>query len=293
MLEPATAKPPSPALPRERRRRELRAGWPKPTASSEGSRDDFEPPRPVRAAALLLAPLPLLVALWVAGVLPAPIALGLGVFQVFFALVQGGFDTYELRRSRRLGDALLRAYPGLQPVSGLAAWRSAELTSARNRRRLTRRRASAQTRDRSLPTDARFTRRGARRERRSSAAAGVPPHAAVRAGLTARDARPADARRARPQPALLPGASTRPARGPLSGARCSRTRMSGQSPASFSDRDSAAACVCEPRAQPACSSPGLLFRVSSGSSPRSSGGLQQGPRTVLGVQLIRSCPRRS
>ncbi len=92
----------------------------------------------MRAAALLLAPLPLLVALWVAGVLPAPIALGLGVFQVFFALVQSGFDTYELRRSRRLGDALLRAYPGLQPVSGLAAWRSAELTSARNRRRLTR-----------------------------------------------------------------------------------------------------------------------------------------------------------
>jgi hypothetical protein len=74
----------------------------------------------------------------VSGVLPAPAALGFGVSLVLLALVQGSLGAYDLRRSRRLGDALLRAYPGLPPVSGLAAWRSAELTSARNRRQLTR-----------------------------------------------------------------------------------------------------------------------------------------------------------
>ena len=110
----------------------------KPATSVEDFRGDFQPPRPLRAIALVLAPLPALVALWAAGVLPAPVALGLGAFQLFFALVQGGLGTYELHRDRRLGDALLRAHPGVAPVSGLAAWRSAELTSARNRRRLTR-----------------------------------------------------------------------------------------------------------------------------------------------------------
>jgi hypothetical protein len=99
----------------------------------------FQPPHPFRAAALLLAPLPLPVALWLSGALPASAALGFAVSLVAFGLVQVGVSGYDLRRSRRLGDALLRAHPGRPPIAGLAAWRSAELTSARNRRALTRR----------------------------------------------------------------------------------------------------------------------------------------------------------
>jgi hypothetical protein len=57
---------------------------------------------------------------------------------VTLALVHGCLGAHDLRRSRRLGDALLRAYPGQPPVSGLAAWRSDELTSASHRRRLAR-----------------------------------------------------------------------------------------------------------------------------------------------------------
>ncbi len=94
----------------------------------------FRPPHPLRSAALLLAPLPLPVVLWAAGVLPTPAALGFGVFLVVLALIQGGLGTFDLHRNRRLGDALLRAYPGLPPVSELAAWRSIELTSSRHRR---------------------------------------------------------------------------------------------------------------------------------------------------------------
>ena len=82
--------------------------------------------------------MPLPVALWASGVLPTPVALGIGVFLIVLALVQFGLGTFDLHRSRRLGDALLRAYPGLPPIAGLAAWRSAELTLARNRRELAR-----------------------------------------------------------------------------------------------------------------------------------------------------------
>jgi hypothetical protein len=107
-----------------------------PVAPSDGSREHFQPPHPLRAAALMLAPVALLVGLWVWGVLPAPVALGFSVLPVFLALLEAAVGAYELRRSRRLGDALLRAYPGLPPVSSLAAWRSAELTSPRKRRQL-------------------------------------------------------------------------------------------------------------------------------------------------------------
>ena len=93
----------------------------------------FAPSRPLRSAALLLAPAPLPIALWAFGVLPAAAALGFGASLVLLALAQGAFGAYDLHRSRRLGDRLLRAYPGGQPISGLAAWRAAELTSARNR----------------------------------------------------------------------------------------------------------------------------------------------------------------
>ena len=109
-----------------------------PTVPAEGLHEDFQPPHPLRAAVLLLAPLPLPIALWLSGVVPAPLAVGLIGFLVLLALVQGGLGAYDLRRSRQLGDALLRAYPALPPVSGVAAWRSAELTSARNRRQLSR-----------------------------------------------------------------------------------------------------------------------------------------------------------
>jgi hypothetical protein len=95
---------------------------------------DFRPPHPLSSAALLLAPLPLPLALWAAGVLPTPAALAFGVFLFVLALIQGGLGAFDLYRSRRLGDALLRAYSGQPPVSGLAAWRSSELTSPRNRR---------------------------------------------------------------------------------------------------------------------------------------------------------------
>lgn len=110
-----------------------------PVTRTGGSNEGFQPSRPLRAAAFVLAPLPLPVTLWASGVLAAPAALGFGISLVLLALVQGGLGIYDLHRSRRLGDGLLRAYPGLPPVSGLAAWRSAELTSARSRRRLRRR----------------------------------------------------------------------------------------------------------------------------------------------------------
>ena len=100
--------------------------------------EDFRPPRPLRTAALMLAPLPLPLALWLSGALPAAAALGACVSFVLLALVQGGLGAYDLHRSRGLGDALLRAYPGRPPVSELAAWRAAELTSARKRRELRR-----------------------------------------------------------------------------------------------------------------------------------------------------------
>jgi hypothetical protein len=85
-----------------------------------------------------LVPILLPVVLWLIGLLPVPAALGLGVSLLLFALLQTSLSALDLFRSRRLGDALVRAYPGSPPISGLAAWRSAELTSARARRRLVR-----------------------------------------------------------------------------------------------------------------------------------------------------------
>jgi hypothetical protein len=92
----------------------------------------------VRAAALVLSLVSLPAALWALGLLPEMAALGFGLSVVVVALAQGGLGLYDLIRCRRLGDRLLRAYPGLPPVSDLAAWRSDELTSARNRRELAR-----------------------------------------------------------------------------------------------------------------------------------------------------------
>lgn len=137
-LEPATAEPPSPrSLPAGRASED---GWFAPTSTvpPNESRAHFRPLLPLRVAAFLLAPVPLLVALSVSGVTPAFLAVGFSGFLVLLALVRAGLGAYDLRRGRRLGDALLRAYPCRPPADGLAAWRSAELTSARNRRRLTR-----------------------------------------------------------------------------------------------------------------------------------------------------------
>lgn len=98
----------------------------------------FESPRPLRQLALFLAPVPAIVALWALGALSAEVALGLAAFQIFIAVLQCSLGVYELHRSRRLADAELRAHPARPPVSALAAWRSAELTSERSRRRLAR-----------------------------------------------------------------------------------------------------------------------------------------------------------
>lgn len=116
---------------------DLRFLVPEPTAS-RGLYEDFEPPHPLRTGAFLLAVAPLPVALWTSSVAPAPAALGFGVSLTLVALVKGGLGAYDLHRSRRLADELLRAHPGHSPVSGLAAWRSVELASARSRRRLIR-----------------------------------------------------------------------------------------------------------------------------------------------------------
>ncbi len=71
------------------------------------------------------------------GLLPEGPALGLGVSLGILTLIRGGLSAWDLHRSRRQGDAQLRAY-GLPPISGVAAWRSTELTSDRSRRRLAR-----------------------------------------------------------------------------------------------------------------------------------------------------------
>lgn len=110
----------------------------RPAGPAESLREDFEAPRPLRAAMFFLALLPLPIGLWLSGVVPAPLAVGVIGFLVLLGLVQGGLGAYDLRRSRQLGDALLRAHPAVPPVSGVAAWRSAELTSARHRRHLSR-----------------------------------------------------------------------------------------------------------------------------------------------------------
>lgn len=135
---PVTAMPPLPSAEPSRRRVRLRWFGTRPTVPAESLREDFEAPHPLRAATFCLVPLPLPIALWLSGVVPVPLAVGLIGFLVLLALVQGGLGAYDLSRSRQLGDALLRAHPAVPPVSGVAAWRSAELTSARNRRHLSR-----------------------------------------------------------------------------------------------------------------------------------------------------------
>lgn len=107
-----------------------------PAARTTGSGDDFRSPRPLRAAALLLAPLPVLAVLRIEGVLPVSIAAGLSSLLALLALIRSGLGAYDLHRSRQLGDALLRAHPGLPPAAGLAAWRSTELTSPHQRHQL-------------------------------------------------------------------------------------------------------------------------------------------------------------
>ena len=84
----------------------------------------------------MLAPVPAIAALWALGALPAQVALGLAAFEFLIAVVRGGLGAFELVRSRRLADALIRADPDLPPDVGLTAWRSARLTSERSRRRL-------------------------------------------------------------------------------------------------------------------------------------------------------------
>lgn len=105
-----------------------------PSSSPERS---ARKPRPLRSAAIPVALIPVPGVLWAAAVVPPAAAAGLAALLVALALVQGGLGLIELRRSRRLGDALLRAHPGRAPISGLAAWRAAELTSTRNRHGLT------------------------------------------------------------------------------------------------------------------------------------------------------------
>ena len=111
---------------------------PSGAASTDGHPEDFRPPRPLRTAVLPSALISLPAALWALGAVPADAAAGFALSLAFFALLLGGLGAYELHRSRRLGDGLLRAYPHRPPVSGLAAWRSDELTSPRSRRKLMR-----------------------------------------------------------------------------------------------------------------------------------------------------------
>lgn len=101
-----------------------------------GSPNEFGPPRPLRASVLHLAPAPVAVALWLSGVVPLLAALVMLAVLSLLSLLRACVGGYELHRCRRLGDALLRAFPHVPPASGLAAWRSAELTSARSRRQL-------------------------------------------------------------------------------------------------------------------------------------------------------------
>ena len=136
MPESATVEPPSPGFRRERTT-QLRSNEPAPP--SEGTRGDFHLAHPFRTAVGLLAPVPLPVVLWISGALPAAAALGIAAALVLVALGQGSLGAYDLRGSRRLGDALLRAHPEPPPISALASWRAAELTSPRRRRELARR----------------------------------------------------------------------------------------------------------------------------------------------------------
>ena len=125
MLDAATMEPPSPGTP-------VRA------PGSPGAAG-FQAPRPFRSASLVLAVALLTAALWAGGLVPAVAALALGIPVIALGVGKACLDAYDLRRSRLLGDALLRAHVGQPPLSGLAAWRSDELTSPSHRRRLARR----------------------------------------------------------------------------------------------------------------------------------------------------------
>jgi hypothetical protein len=76
------------------------------------------------------------IALWAAGVLAPAAALIFAAWFVLFALIRGGFEAVERHRDRRVGELLLRTNPRRPPVSAIAAWRAAELTSASRRHRL-------------------------------------------------------------------------------------------------------------------------------------------------------------
>jgi hypothetical protein len=71
--------------------------------------DDVRAPHLLRTAVVLLAPFSLPVALWWSAALPAAPALGIALPLLVFALVESTLSGYDLRRSRCLGDALLRA----------------------------------------------------------------------------------------------------------------------------------------------------------------------------------------
>jgi hypothetical protein len=136
MAEPAT-EPPSAVPHRSLGRTVLRLVSQDQIATRAGLRTEFKPPRPFATAALLPAAVAATSALWLLDLLPGLAALVIGGVLAPLVLLRAGFSDYELHRCRRLGEALLRAYPELPPVSGLAAWRSTELTSVRSRRRLT------------------------------------------------------------------------------------------------------------------------------------------------------------
>ena len=138
MVDPAVAGPPSSGTKRARLDLVPPSTRSDPVAPAAVRGEQFKAPRPSWAAARVLALLPVPAALWAAGLLAETAALGFGVFVVSLSLIQAGVDALDLRRSRRLGDNLLRAHPARPPISALAAWRAGELTAARNRRELAR-----------------------------------------------------------------------------------------------------------------------------------------------------------
>jgi hypothetical protein len=133
MNEPAAAEPPSATPPRGPANARLRLVTDAPSQTFVSPREGFQPPRPLRSAAFPLAASPLALVLWVQGVLPGLAAIGLGLSSSLLAAIASGLRIRDLRQSRSLGDALLRAYPGRAPLSELAAWRATELTAPRSR----------------------------------------------------------------------------------------------------------------------------------------------------------------
>jgi hypothetical protein len=131
-----------------------------------GSEDERELaiPRPTRAAlpvaALGLVPL----ALAAGGLLPRSAGLVVAAGCVLLSLVRGSLALLDLSNLRRAADDLLRAGVRAHPQSALLSWRSAELTSDRNRKINARSlRAIARELDgRSLPSAVPLNRAGAR-----------------------------------------------------------------------------------------------------------------------------------